>query len=299
MQVVRPLSLPGRVLLLVAAAYCFTLFIALHARATDAFFQFLWPIAPPTAAFVGAWFGAIAVAFLVGAGMRGWGEIRGLLGSAMLAAVVLTYAALLDDRFREDEFILGITWYAGLVGFLVLFSLLFLFQELLVTPTIDAPARANAWVRRALLLMAVVIWFFGLLLTITPGILQPRWPWHCLFPGDCLGALPERDTVAMGGVLLATGFALGWGAIEGSRPAVALTGLFGFLAGTISLFGVLRFSEYTDESYWSWLGLVCLQGALIIVSLVAFVMSVGRPRWLSTPSAESQAPVGTAETSTS
>jgi hypothetical protein len=271
--VTRSLSLPARVFLILAAAYCFTFFVALHARATDAFFQFLWPISPPTAAFVGAWFGAISVVLLIGAFMPGWAEVRSIVAGLAVAAGFLILAALVEQEFREDEFILGIAWYVGLLGILVLGSIVALYQELLVEPAIALEDLSNIWLRRAFLVLAMMIWFFGLLLTIAPGVLEPRWAWRCLFPGDCIGALPERDTIAIGAVLLGTALPYGWAAVEGGRRAMNLAAIFGFLAGSISMYGMFRFSEFVDESYWSWLGIFCFQLAIIVLSLAALGMN--------------------------
>lgn len=271
--VTRRLSLPARVVLILAAAYCFTFFVALHARATDAFFQFVWPVAPPTAAFIGAWFGAMAVALLIGAFMPGWAEVRSLLAGLGVAAGFLILAALVDDEFREDEFVLGIAWYAGLLGILIASSIIALYQELLVESSAPADELANLWLRRAFLILAMMIWFFGLLLTIAPGVLEPRWPWRCLFPGDCIGALPERDTVAIGAVLLGTALPYGWAAVDGGRRAMNIAAIFGFLAGSISMYGMFRFSEYVDESYWSWLGIFCFQLAIILLSVTALALN--------------------------
>ncbi|HEX5940539.1 MAG TPA: hypothetical protein VFZ12_09275 [Dehalococcoidia bacterium] len=271
--VTRRLSWPARVFLILAAAYCFTFFIALHARATDAFFQFLWPISPPTAAFVGAWFGAMAVALFLGALMPGWAEVRSLVAGLAVGAAFLILAALVDEEFREDEFVLGITWYVGLLAILILGSIVALYQELLVEPVEAVEEFANLWLRRAFLVLAMMIWFFGLLLTIAPGVLEPRWPWRCLFPGDCIGALPERDMVAIGAVLLGTALSYGWAAVDGGRRAMNLAAVFGFLAGSISMYGMFRYSEYVDESYWSWLGIFCFQLAIILLSLTALALN--------------------------
>lgn len=267
----RPLSILTRVVFLVAAAYCFMLFVALHARATDAFFQFLWPIAPPTAAFVGAFFGALSIALWVVALNPRWAPARAPVAGAMVAALALLYAPLVQDEFREDEFILGIAWYAGLAGILIVFAIVVLYQELLVDKTLQDEPTAPVNARRALLIMALIIWFFGLLMTVAPGVLQPRWAWRCLFPGPCLGALPERDAIAIGGVLLGTGLLIGWSATEGSRRAVQVGALFGFLAGATSLYGNVRFLEYIDHGDWGTIGLFALQGALIVVSLAVLV----------------------------
>ncbi|MEX2237543.1 MAG: hypothetical protein WEB00_08415 [Dehalococcoidia bacterium] len=271
----RPLSLPSRIVLIIAAAYCFTLFVALHARATDAFYQFLWPIGPPTAAFVGAWFGALAITLFFAALFPGWAEVRGFLVAAIVASVFLLVAPAVDDRFREDDFVLGIVWYAGLAGMLIVFPVVFLYQELLVPPRETAEPAGNAWLRRGMLALGLAIWVLGLLTAVAPGIMQPRWSWRCLFPGPCAEGvvLPERDMIAVGAVMLGTGLAVGWAAVEGSLRALTLVALFAFLAATMSLFGLLRYGEYVDEGYWSTIGIFAAQGLLIVVALVTLALS--------------------------
>jgi hypothetical protein len=249
----------------------------MHVRASDAFFEFLWPISPPTSAFVGAWFGAMGVAFLFAVFLPGWPEARSLAAAAIIGAAALLMAPLVEEEFREDEFVLGWVWYIGLAAMFVTFPVLFLYQELLVDPDRESGDNAPVLARRLFFILGQVIWFFGLLTTITVGVLQPRWPWRCLFPGDCLGALPDRDMVAIGGVLLATAVAIWWGAVDGGRRAMQVSAVFGLFAGVLSLIAVLRFLEFVEDGWWSTIGLFALQGLLIASSLYVLVMTTPRP----------------------
>ncbi|MPZ22030.1 MAG: hypothetical protein GEU28_00445 [Dehalococcoidia bacterium] len=263
----RPVSLPVRVLLVVAAAYCFTLFVAMHARATDSFYEFLWPIAPPTSAFIGAWFGALAVGFLAAAITPTWPEVRTIVTASIVAVVVLLYAPLSDTAQLEANFVLGRVWLLGLGAALIALPIAILYQQLLVLPSRPHPALAPVVLRRAHLGAGLLLWIMGLIMVVTPGVLQSRWPWHCFFPGECLGALPERDAIAVGGVLLGTGLILWYAAVEGSVRTLRLASIFGFLAGATSLYGVIRFWEYIEEGWWSTPGLVGFQALLIALSL--------------------------------
>lgn len=271
----RPLPMILRGLFLVGFTLSFIAGIQLFILSASTDVYFAWTIQPPlTAAFMGAFFWASSLLFLLSAGAKTWAGTRGALLTIFPFTALLLIATLLHvDRFHLDSpdlltrFVTWV-WFAVYILLPPVSLALLLYQSRMHFPTTPSRTPALPVSKFLLGVQAALELVVGAALFLVPGTIDSFWPWD----------LTPLTSQAIGSWLLVTGFTLA--IILWRQDLIRLDlGAIGYTAiGVLQLIALARFA---DEVHWDRIGAwAYLLAILSVLVLGAYLWYKNRPSTL-------------------
>jgi hypothetical protein len=252
----------------------FLLGLGTYALTEDTDTYFAWTINPElSATFLGAGYWAGVILLLWSVRERYWARARVVIPVAFTLGSTLLLATFIHiGKFHTDD-VIGWAW---IISYSLLVPTLgYAVYRQLQMPGGDPPIAApiTGWFRTAISLQSAVMFVFGLILFVLPGVGQDIWPWK----------LSDLTSQAIGGVMLAHAISIpallrenDWSRIVG--PMLSYTSL-----AILHLIAIARYSDVLDFNTfgdWAYLGFV--------ISILAVALYGLRMAWAARSEAESR-----------
>jgi hypothetical protein len=234
----------------------FLLGLGTFALTEDTETYFAWTIAPElSATFLGAGYWAGVILLLWSVREPYWARARVVIPVAFtLSGTLLLTTFIHLGRFHMDA-VVGWAW---LISYCLLGPTLgYAVYRQLREPGDDPPVLApiEGWFRPVISLQSAVMFFFGFVLFVLPGVGQDIWPWQ----------LSDLTSQAIGGVLLAHAISVPALLRENDWSRIAAPMLSYTALGTLHLIAIARYTDVLDwDTFGGWAYLAFVISVLVM-----------------------------------